>query len=188
MVQQGHYGELNSILGAIPVHQAAAAPEAPEPEEEPGQRGGGADEDEGEEGLGEQEEDDDEEQEEEEKEEEEEEAIPAQLGQQAAQQAQQQRLRPRRLQTFVFSATLTLPASLRKRLRKGGGGASGSSDLDSLMDRIPFRCLSVGGGGEGGRARSTGAQLCVWTGGHVWWQTSASWRWGARSAAELCKQ
>ncbi|EFN53172.1 hypothetical protein CHLNCDRAFT_25981 [Chlorella variabilis] len=68
MVQQGHYGELSSILGAIPRRQQQA-----------------------------------------------------------------------RLQTFVFSATLTLPASLRRRLRKGGGGASGSSDLDSLMDKIPFR-------------------------------------------------
>lgn len=27
------------------------------------------------------------------------------------------------LQTFVFSATLTLPMSLKKRLRKGGGGS-----------------------------------------------------------------
>jgi hypothetical protein len=39
----------------------------------------------------------------------------------------------------VFSATLTLPAKLRQRLRKGGGGASGSTDLDGLMDKIPFR-------------------------------------------------
>ena len=42
------------------------------------------------------------------------------------------------MQTFVFSATLTLPGALRKRLRKGGGGASGSATLESLMDQIPF--------------------------------------------------
>ena len=60
-----------------------------------------------------------------------------QQGQQGGQQQQQQQLH--RLQTFVFSATITLPANLRKRLRKGGGGASGSSDLDGLMDNIPFR-------------------------------------------------
>jgi hypothetical protein len=39
------------------------------------------------------------------------------------------------LQTFVFSATLTLPAQLHKRLRRGGGGSSGAASLDSLMDR-----------------------------------------------------
>jgi ATP-dependent RNA helicase DDX24/MAK5 len=43
------------------------------------------------------------------------------------------------MQTFVFSATLTLPSDLRKRLRKGGGGSSASSSLDALMDRLPFR-------------------------------------------------
>jgi ATP-dependent RNA helicase DDX24/MAK5 len=50
-------------------------------------------------------------------------------------------------QTMVFSATLTLPAALRKRLRKGGGGQSGAATLDALMDRVPFR----GAGGAGGR-------------------------------------
>lgn len=97
--------------------------------------------------------DDDDEEEEEgaEEEEEEEEAGRQQGGAPAAAPQQQdgeghagrrdaqQRPRARRMQTFVFSATLTLPANLRKRLRKGGGGASGSSDLDSLMDKIPFR-------------------------------------------------
>lgn len=39
---------------------------------------------------------------------------------------------------MVFSATLTLPSSLRARLRRGGGGASGSADLQSLIDRLPF--------------------------------------------------
>ncbi|KAJ9512846.1 hypothetical protein QJQ45_029176 [Haematococcus lacustris] len=39
------------------------------------------------------------------------------------------------LQTLVFSATLTLPKDMRRRLKKGkGGGALGSTDLDSLMD------------------------------------------------------
>ncbi|BDA45127.1 DEAD-box ATP-dependent RNA helicase 13 [Coccomyxa sp. Obi] len=42
------------------------------------------------------------------------------------------------LQTFVFSATLTLPQELRKRLRRGGG-ASGSATLETLMDKMPFR-------------------------------------------------
>lgn len=44
----------------------------------------------------------------------------------------------RPLQISVFSATLTLPSSLRKRLRKGGGGSSGSATLDDLMDKVPF--------------------------------------------------
>jgi hypothetical protein len=39
------------------------------------------------------------------------------------------------LQTFVFSATLTLPGEKRKRLRKGGGGAGGGASLENLMDR-----------------------------------------------------
>ena len=43
------------------------------------------------------------------------------------------------LQTLVFSATLTLPNDLRKRLRKGGGGGGGGASLESLMDRISFR-------------------------------------------------
>ncbi|GAX73897.1 hypothetical protein CEUSTIGMA_g1347.t1 [Chlamydomonas eustigma] len=43
------------------------------------------------------------------------------------------------LQTFVFSATLTLPGDKRKRLRKGGGGAGGGASLENLMDRIVFR-------------------------------------------------
>jgi hypothetical protein len=36
---------------------------------------------------------------------------------------------------MVFSATLTLPAALRKRLKRGGGGALGGTDLDNLMDK-----------------------------------------------------
>lgn len=42
------------------------------------------------------------------------------------------------LQTFVFSATLTLPTDMRRRLKKGGGGSSGSATLESLMDMVPF--------------------------------------------------
>ena len=151
MVQQGHYGELSSILGAIPAQQALAAPEGAEATDEPAERepvqrlraGAEEQEEEGEEG-----EEDEEEQEggsegDEEEEEEEEEEEAAKEQPEAEQQQQQQQHgkapRPHRLQTFVFSATLTLPASLRRRLRKGGGGASGSSDLDALMDKIPFR-------------------------------------------------
>ena len=39
------------------------------------------------------------------------------------------------LQTFVFSATLALPAKMHKRLRRGGGGSSGAATLENLMDR-----------------------------------------------------
>lgn len=42
-------------------------------------------------------------------------------------------------QTFIFSATLSLPSEMRRRLKKGGGGASGSATLESLMDKVPFR-------------------------------------------------
>jgi ATP-dependent RNA helicase DDX24/MAK5 len=41
-------------------------------------------------------------------------------------------------QTFVFSATLTLPSELKRRLKKGGGGSSGSASLEQLMDAVPF--------------------------------------------------
>jgi len=43
------------------------------------------------------------------------------------------------VQTFVFSATLTLPPALRRRVRRGGGGASGSASLDALMASLAFR-------------------------------------------------
>jgi ATP-dependent RNA helicase DDX24/MAK5 len=150
MVQQGHYGELSNILGAIPVHQRLATHDAPVPEavpEEQGEEEAGqpaelaaadaapaSDDDEAEEQEATEEEGDSEKEQEEQEEQEEEE----QAKQQGPQAQQAQHLH--RLQTFVFSATLTLPANLRKRLRKGGGGASGSSDLDGLMDQIPFRC------------------------------------------------
>mmetsp|Transcript_26649 Transcript_26649/g.67030 ORF Transcript_26649/g.67030 Transcript_26649/m.67030 type:complete len:863 (+) Transcript_26649:124-2712(+) len=43
-------------------------------------------------------------------------------------------------QVFVFSATLTLPQDLRKRLRRGTGGAGGNTaHLEALMDKINFR-------------------------------------------------
>jgi hypothetical protein len=48
------------------------------------------------------------------------------------------------LQTFVFSATLALPAHLHKRLRKGGGGSSGAASLDNLMNRWERGWLWVG--------------------------------------------
>ena len=154
MVQQGHYGELSSILGAIPAQQALAAPEgaeaAEEPEErEPVQRLRAAADREAAEEAGEEDGEAEEGEEEEAGESddgEEEEAAAAEDragGSSAAAQPEQQQRgkapRPHRMQTFVFSATLTLPANLRRRLRKGGGGASGSSDLDALMDKIPFR-------------------------------------------------
>ncbi|KAL4459000.1 hypothetical protein ABPG75_013865 [Micractinium tetrahymenae] len=158
MVQQGHYGELSSILGAIPTHQQLATAEAPEAEDEPAEKEpvkklGAAEEEEEEVEEEEQESGDDaadegdgeeEGQEEEEEEEERQQdgaaaAAAAEQQQQGQQGRQGRQPRTHRMQTFVFSATLTLPANLRKRLRKGGGGASGSSDLDSLMDKIPFR-------------------------------------------------
>eukprot|EP00191_Tetraselmis_sp_GSL018_P024721 CAMPEP_0177627994 /NCGR_PEP_ID=MMETSP0419_2-20121207/31509_1 /TAXON_ID=582737 /ORGANISM="Tetraselmis sp., Strain GSL018" /LENGTH=879 /DNA_ID=CAMNT_0019129203 /DNA_START=60 /DNA_END=2700 /DNA_ORIENTATION=- len=43
-------------------------------------------------------------------------------------------------QIFIFSATLTLPKDLRRRLMSGGGGAGGNSaDLEALMDKLKFR-------------------------------------------------
>ncbi|KAI7835433.1 hypothetical protein COHA_010662, partial [Chlorella ohadii] len=150
----------------IPAQQALAAPEGREAADEPAEREpvqrlrAAAEEGDGEEEeAGEEEESDGEEgaeegegaeeESEEEGEEAEEAAAPgrggaasqAQQGHEHEQQGQEQRrgkaTRRHRMQTFVFSATLTLPANLRRRLRKGGGGASGSSDLDALMDKIP---------------------------------------------------
>lgn len=44
------------------------------------------------------------------------------------------------LQTFVSSATLTLPPSMRGRVRKGGGGAGkGGAALDAVMAAVPLR-------------------------------------------------
>ncbi len=40
------------------------------------------------------------------------------------------------LQTMVFSATLTLPSALRQRLRKGGGGSSGSAMLQVRLSTV----------------------------------------------------
>lgn len=143
MVQQGHYGELSSILGAIPAQQALAQPEGAEAADEPAEREpvqrlrAGAEEQEGEEG------DEEGGSEGEEEEEQEGEAAAEEEQQEEQQQQRGKAARPQRMQTFVFSATLTLPASLRRRLRKGGGGASGSSDLDALMDKIPFRWVAT---------------------------------------------
>ena len=45
-----------------------------------------------------------------------------------------------RLQTFVFSATLTLPPALRRRLAKGGGGGGlGGASLDAVLAGVPLR-------------------------------------------------
>lgn len=45
----------------------------------------------------------------------------------------------RKMQTFVFSATLTLPRTMHKRLRKGGGGAADGESMDGLMSKLRFR-------------------------------------------------
>jgi ATP-dependent RNA helicase DDX24/MAK5 len=62
------------------------------------------------------------------------------------------------LRTYVFSATLTMPQSLKARLQRGHGGSRGSgsgASFESLMERITFRgkpkvcrvgCCSVCGG------------------------------------------
>ncbi|KAF6262592.1 hypothetical protein COO60DRAFT_1699171 [Scenedesmus sp. NREL 46B-D3] len=57
------------------------------------------------------------------------------LQQQRPQKKELPRGRHHLLQTFVFSATLTLPEQLHKRLRRGGGGSSGAASLENLMDR-----------------------------------------------------
>eukprot|EP00798_Chlamydomonas_sp_ICE-L_P025418 gene25418-11077_t len=64
------------------------------------------------------------------------------------QQQQQKHKGGHMVQTFVFSATLTLPTDLRRRLRKGGGGAQGSGTMESLIDK---RRLRKRGGGAQGR-------------------------------------
>lgn len=99
MVQQGHYAELSSILGAIPGASGSQDGDVI--------------------GINEEEEDDD-------------------LVEKRQPRSKAKSNEPS-LQTFVFSATLTLPSELRRRLRKGGGGASGSATLESLMDKLPFR-------------------------------------------------
>jgi len=55
-------------------------------------------------------------------------------------QAMKRRVEGKRdaLQTFVFSATLTLPSEMKKRLKRGGGGAGGGATLEALMDAVPF--------------------------------------------------
>ena len=202
MVQQGHYSELSSILGAIPTPKQLAAAAAEEarlaradrPKRLPrvvgkngtaGKRGRGerdsgsrhvgvpgseaaagpGDDDGVEEGgaaaegdAGEDSQQDQQQQQQqqgeeghaegEEQEEAEEEEDAAALGGAGVEEGQElngdqqnrreQQQQAPRLQTFVFSATLTLPADLRRRLRRGGGGASNSSTLETLMDQVPL--------------------------------------------------
>ncbi|GMH35913.1 hypothetical protein BSKO_03781 [Bryopsis sp. KO-2023] len=45
----------------------------------------------------------------------------------------------RQMQTFVFSATLTLPESMHKRLRRGGGGAADGESMENVMEKIRFQ-------------------------------------------------
>jgi ATP-dependent RNA helicase DDX24/MAK5 len=124
MVQQGHYAELSSILDAIPGARAAAAArgqmnghegdEYNDPDDIfPDNSGDENEEEKGEKGEAK--------------------AKKASVGGKRA-----RALQGPKLQTFVFSATLTLPGDMRKRLRKGGGGASGSATLESLMDKVPL--------------------------------------------------
>ena len=113
MVQQGHYSELGNIIEALPAARAARGGAGVEVDADEEEEEGGVEE--GQEGGGEED------------------------PRRRREAAGARQRRARRLQTFVFSATLTLPAALRKRLRKGGGGATGSASLDALMDRIPFR-------------------------------------------------
>jgi ATP-dependent RNA helicase DDX24/MAK5 len=123
MVQQGHYAELSSILDAIPGVRAAAVAR--------GQKGNLDDEEEYQ--------DPDEVFAPSESEEEDEEESKSAKKKKASEQAVGKKvLKGPQLQTFVFSATLTLPGDMRKRLRKGGGGASGSATLESLMDKVPL--------------------------------------------------
>jgi hypothetical protein len=84
------------------------------------------------------------------------------------------------LQTFVFSATLTLPAQLHKRLRKGGGGSSGAASLESLMDRYACVCVCVcWGGGAGGEGGAVGKAFHgAWGGVGVIWVGAGGWRAG----------
>lgn len=109
MVQQGHYAELTSILDAIPAAREGRK------KDQISDDGG------------------DEEESAEESDEEEDEMNTGSIKKKKGKKSSEPPL-----QTFVFSATLTLPGDMRKRLRKGGGGASGSATLESLMDKVPL--------------------------------------------------
>jgi ATP-dependent RNA helicase DDX24/MAK5 len=126
MVQQGHYAELSSILDTIPGARAAQAARKKE-------NGRGGDE---EEEYQDPDEilpfEDSEDEEDEDKNESKKSTKKENNG------AGRKKIVGPQLQTFVFSATLTLPGDMRKRLRKGGGGASGSATLESLMDKVPL--------------------------------------------------
>ncbi len=111
MVQQGQHGELAQVVDAVRAARASAAGRDAAQKEAAGAAEGADEEVEEEEGA------DD---------------APAAT-------AATMRTSARALQTLVFSATLTLPAELRRRLRRGGGGASGTAAVDALMDRLPFR-------------------------------------------------
>ena len=112
MVQQGHYSELTSIIDTIPGARLASKKK----------NGGGGDEDsdDGDALL------------------EHEKVDPDDDDDDGAAHSKKKHSQGPALQTFVFSATLTLPGEMRQRLRKGGGGASGSATLESLMDEVPF--------------------------------------------------
>ena len=69
------------------------------------------------------------------------------------------------MQTFVFSATLTLPDALRRRVRggKGGGAGKGGAGLEALVSRVPLQVgrapavVDVGGRAGGGEGWEVGA-------------------------------
>ncbi len=134
MVQQGHYAELSSILDTIPGARAAQAAR---------KLNGGVEEEEYQDPddifppLHSDEDDEDEGEESGDEEEGKKKKNVSSNKKSVAAAGKKKTVGPQ-LQTFVFSATLTLPGDMRKRLRKGGGGASGSATLESLMDKVPL--------------------------------------------------
>ncbi|KAG1662273.1 hypothetical protein FOA52_002162 [Chlamydomonas sp. UWO 241] len=146
MLAQGHFQELTSILDQIPRQgQARANTYDPDFEEafaaETGRRREGKTGKEAKRRKGaEEEKDEGVEAEDEGVEAEDEEAdeVPS-ASASAGHGAAAPRTKGQLMQTMVFSATLTLPANLRKRLRAGGGGSGGGASLESLIDRMHFR-------------------------------------------------
>ncbi|GFR48029.1 hypothetical protein Agub_g9861, partial [Astrephomene gubernaculifera] len=160
MVAQGHYKELSNILDLLPhptharevtedpefaelkaAKQQKQKQEAAAKEKQAGSEEEEQEEEEGGSGEGEQSEEAD--AMEEAEEEEEQQQQPEEEEEQEEEEQDEKKKgkgKAHLLQTFVFSATLTLPLFLKKRLRRGGGGAGGgAATLESLMDRVPFR-------------------------------------------------
>eukprot|EP01024_Parvocaulis_polyphysoides_P031167 TRINITY_DN2823_c0_g1_i1.p1 TRINITY_DN2823_c0_g1~~TRINITY_DN2823_c0_g1_i1.p1 ORF type:complete len:631 (+),score=121.34 TRINITY_DN2823_c0_g1_i1:83-1894(+) len=130
MMQMGLFKELTNILGMLPYPSNLMEQE--ELEDEYKQQVG---EDDGDEVDDQREDDNDEDNEDDEN------SELQNLGEEEDNLTKSKSIKNSPLQTFIFSATLTLPANLKQRLRKGKEGGAGGKvpTLEALLEQLQFR-------------------------------------------------